>query len=286
LYRILINPLVEVGFEIGDHDTLYIAPHGILHAVPFAALRTQEGRFLAEDVATVVVPSASVWAALRRRPATRPASFLGFANPVLEDLDPLPESETEVDAIAACLTGLDILVHKGNDASETALRRDLPGREIVHLATHGEFPQVNVMNMHRILLSPCGEHDGHINAEELRVMDLSAAELIVLSICDGGVYRFGPGDEPYGLLSAMLAAGARNIVGPAWAIDDTQARLLITEFYQRLMSHGPAEALRHAAVNRMRASAEIRDWAGFVFFGAGTWQVEVSGRGERGDHEG
>ena len=102
-------------------------------------------------------------------------------------------------------------------------------------------------------------------------MDLSAAELVVLSICDGGMYRFGPGDEPYGLLSALLAAGARNIVGPAWSIEDTQGRLLITEFYERLMAEGPAEALRRAVVSRMRAGVEIRDWAGFVLFGAGTW---------------
>lgn len=179
-----------------------------------------------------------------------------------------------MDAIAECLPGLDILVRKGAAASEAALRADLPGRGIVHLATHGEFPQADVMNMHRILLTAGGGQDGRVNAEELRELDLSAAELVVLSICDGGVYRFGPGDEPYGLLSALLAAGAHNIVGPAWAVDDTQARLLITEFYQRLLALGPAEALRQAAVSRMRAAVEIRDWAGFVLFGASPWPLD------------
>ncbi|HEU4426984.1 MAG TPA: CHAT domain-containing protein [Pilimelia sp.] len=279
LYRVLVNPLVERGFEVGDYDTVYIVPHGILHGVPFAALRTPEGRFLAEDVATAVVPSASVWEALRRREAMPPASFLGFANPVLDGgYEPLPETETELAAVAACLAGLDTRLHIGGAASEAALRENLSGRGIVHFATHGEFPEADVMNMHRILLSAAADHDGHVNAEELRAMDFSAAALVVLSICDGGVYRFGPGDEPYGLLSALLAAGARNIVGPAWAIDDTQGRLLISEFYRRLLADGPAEALRQAAVGRMRAGVEIRDWAGFVLFGAGSWPVAGLGR--------
>lgn len=272
LYRVLVNPLVEVGFKITDYDTLYIVPHSLLHAVPFAALRTPDGRFLAEDIATVVAPSGSVWETLRRRGAEPPGSFLGFANPVLDDdYPPLPGTEAELEAITSYLTGLDVRVHTGRGASEAALRQDLPGRGIVHFATHGDFPEADVMNMHRIMLSATGDQDGHVNAEELRGMDLRAAQLVVLSICDGGVYRVGPGDEPYGLLSALLAAGVHNVVGPAWPIEDTQGRLLITEFYERLMAEGPAEALRRAAVSRMRAGVDIRDWAGFVLFGAGTW---------------
>ena len=207
LHRVLVNPLVEVGFEIADYDTLYIVPHSILHGVPFAALRTPDGRFLAEHVATVIVPSASVWEVLRQREAKPPASFLGFANPILDDdYLPLPETEAELETVTTYLTDLDVRVHTGSDASEAVLRQDVHGRGIVHFATHGEFPEADVMNMHRILLSAAGDQDGHVNAEALRGMDLSAAQLVVLSICDGGVYRFGPGDEPYGLLSARPAS--------------------------------------------------------------------------------
>ena len=271
LYRILITPVEEVGVAIRDVKTLYIVPHGILHAVPFAAMRTPEGRFLAEDVATVVVPSVAIWEQLRRREASSPTSFLGFANPSLADYEPLPDTELELADVTALLSALDARVLVGDAATESALRQEAPGRGIVHFATHGEFPETDVMNMHRVLLSPTADHDGHVNAEELRDLDLRATELVVLSICDGGVYRFGPGDEPHGLLSALLAAGTRNVLGPQWAIDDTEARLLVTEFYRRLLADGPAQALQGAVVSRLRAGAQIRDWAGFVLFGAGTW---------------
>ncbi|MFC7491949.1 MULTISPECIES: CHAT domain-containing protein [unclassified Knoellia] len=273
LYRILVTPLEEVGISVRGWKTLYVVPHGILHGVPFAALRTPEGTFLAEEVATVVVPSVSVWEELRRRPPARPTSFLGFANPVLEDFEPLPDTELELADVGATLSGLDSRVLVGAEATEAALRQEVAGRSIVHFATHGEFPEADVLNMHRIMLTPASDHDGHVNAEELRGMDLRAAQLVVLSICDGGVYRFGPGDEPYGLLSALLTAGARTVLGPLWVIDDTEARLLVTAFYGSLLSHGPALALQDAAVQRMRAGAQIRDWAGFVVFGAGTWST-------------
>ncbi len=271
LYRILLAPLEDRGVPVRNYRTLYVVPHGILHGVPFAALRTPDGRFLAEEVATVVVPSVSVWEELRRQPRSRPSSFRGYANPVLADFEPLPDTELELEDVRATLPGMDTLVLVGKDATESALRRDVAGTNIVHFATHGEFPEEDVVNMHRILLTPTSDHDGHVNAEELRAMDLSAAQLVVLSICDGGVYRFGPGDEPYGLLSALLAAGASTVLGPLWAIDDTEARLLVTAFYGTLLSHGPALALQDAAVQRLRAGAEIRDWAGFVVFGESAW---------------
>lgn len=271
LYRILLAPLEEVGLSVREWKTLYVVPHGVLHGVPFAALRTPDGKFLAEEVATVVVPSVSVWEELRRRPPSQPTSFLGFANPVLEDFEPLPDTELELADVTAALAGLDARVLVGAGATEAALRQDVAGRSIVHFATHGEFPEADVLNMHRIMLTPTHDHNGHVNAEELRGMDLRAAQLVVLSICDGGVYRFGPGDEPYGLLSALLTAGARTVLGPLWVIDDTEARLLVTAFYGTLLRHGPAMALQEAAVQRMRAGAQIRDWAGFVVFGDSTW---------------
>ena len=271
LYRILIGSVEDSGVPIRSMRTLYVVPHGILHAVPFAALRTPDGRFLAEEVATVVVPSVSIWEVLRQGAAGRPTSFLGLANPTLEDYEPLPDTEQELADVAAILTGLDTVVLVGADANESALRRLAPGRGIVHLATHGEFPESDVMNLHRVLLSPTDDNDGYVNAAELRGLDLHAAQLVVLSICDGGVYRFGPGDEPYGLLPALLCAGVANVLAPQWVIDDTEARLLVTEFYRHLVADGPAEALQSAAISRMRAGAQIRDWAGFTLFGAGSW---------------
>lgn len=270
LYRILIAPLEDYGIRPEQFTRLVIVPSGMLHAVPFAALQSQDGRFLVEQVPLVVAPSASVWEALSRRDAPAPTTFLGFADPSLpREYEPLPGAATEVATIAELLGGLDVDVRVGLAANETAFRRDAPGRDIVHLATHGEFPEEDVIDLHRILLTPVGDDDGRVHAEEVRRMDLSAAGLVVLSVCDGALYRFGPGDEPLGLMAAFLAAGARNVVGSLWAIDDGLGSELMIEFYRGLLAVGPAEALRRASIHMMGRGARIRDWAGFVLVGVG-----------------
>jgi hypothetical protein len=270
LYKVLVEPLANYGVSPAQFTRLVIVPHGILHAVPFAALKAPGGRHLIEDVALVLAPSASIWRCLQARPAAAPTSLLGFADPALPaPHEPLPDARDELRDIASFLSTAEVVWHAGEEATEALLRRDAPGKGILHFATHGEFPEADVMNMHRLLLAPADGHDGKVHAEEIRGMDLAAAQLAVLSICDGGLYRFGPGDEPYGLISALLAAGVTNVVAPVWSIDDRLGRRLIVEFYRRLMEHGPAEALRQASVVALRGGAAIRDWAGFVLVGPG-----------------
>ena len=95
-------------------------------------------------------------------------------------------------------------------------------------------------------------------------MDFRSAQLVVLSICNGGIYRFGPGDEPYGMISALLTAGARNLVGTLWRIEDIKGRRFMVDFYVHLLECGPAEALRRTACKLIQSEVSLRDWAAFL----------------------
>ncbi|THA29840.1 CHAT domain-containing protein [Streptomyces sp. A1547] len=272
LHRFLIGELTNAGVKLRSYRTVFFVPHGFLHLIPFAALCGPDGRFLIEDVAVVQAPSASVWRLLREREQARNTSasgFLGFADPHFgPGYDPLPETARELAEVVATLpAGVRVLTRTGADATPTALRRDVAGQSIVHFATHGEFPDEDAADTHALLLTPEAT-SGEVTAGELREMDFTSAALVVLAVCDGGVYRFGPGDEPLGLVPSLLVAGARSVLGPLWAVDDAHTRALISEFYAGLVSLGPAQALRMAALSRLREGAEIRDWAGFVLTGA------------------
>lgn len=146
----------------------------------------------------------------------------------------------------------------------TAFQDEAVGKSIVHLATHGEYPEDDAIDFHRILLAAGTKDDGRVSAENVRGLDLSACRLVVLSICDGGLYRFGPGDEPYGLMPAFIAAGAQNVLGTLWPIDDHFARLYMVEFYRHLLSFGPAEALRRVCLRYIKARISLRNWAAFI----------------------
>jgi CHAT domain-containing protein len=272
LYRILIAPLEDYGFSPAEFSRIIIVPSGVLNAVPFAALRNPDGRFLIELAPLVVAPSSSVWEHLTRRQAQMPApaTFLAFGNPQMPvGWEQLPGAEREITRIEDELRGFDTDVRIAVEATESAFLRDSPGKHFIHLATHGEFPENDAVDMHRVVLAGDDDQDGFLNAEEIRRSDLTKAQLVVLSICDGALIRFGPGDEPLGLLSAFFAAGATNIVAPLWEIDDSAASDWMAEFYRSLLDSGPARALQQACIERARRGAPIRDWAGFALFGVG-----------------
>lgn len=271
LHRMLVSPLIESGACPPDSRHWIIVPHRMLHYVPFGALSPGPERYLIQDVALSVVPSAAIWFELQRRDRGAVKNFLGLANPTLpySDLPNLAEAEKELARIAKNLGELEVTVQYRADATEAILRENVAGKGIVHLATHGEFPEMNAIDLHRILLAPSQGHDGRVHAEELRQMDLRATRLMVLSICDGGLYRFGPGDEPYGLMAASLVAGAENVLGTLWPLEESIARPFMVALYKHLLEVGPAEALRHACVSFIEDGGLPDQWAGFVLVGPG-----------------
>jgi CHAT domain-containing protein len=272
LHCLLIAPLLTRGLDLKSLDRLVIVPHRMLHSVPWAALCSKDGRRVVEDVAVTVAPSASIWHTLATRAPLRLESFLALANPQPMPNPKLPsleQAESEVDDIGKALVGLKSTVLKKTEATEDALRREVAGKSIVHFATHGEFPMQDALDFHSLLLAPSDSNDGRVRAEELRAMDFHSASLVVLSICNGGIYRFGPGDEPYGLSPALLAAGAHHLLGTLWSIEDWAGRQFVVKFYSNVLKSGPAEALRLAASDYLAKGWDLRLWAAFVAVGTG-----------------
>jgi hypothetical protein len=268
LHDLVMWPLLTPGVMPKDLDHLILVPHGVLHVMPFAALVNAQARYLIEDLALSVVPSATVWhrLATTRRPAL--SGFLGLANP-LPDTRPLQAAEPEVRRVAELLQPLTTAVLQREQATKPALRAHLPGNGILHFATHGEFPELDAIDFHRILLAPSPDDDGRLNADEIRGMDLHAIRLAVLSICNGGLYRFGPGDEPYGLMPMFLIAGAENVIGTLWPIEDEFGRIFMRRLYAEKLPAGPVHALQRTASYFIERDAKLRQWASCVLVGPG-----------------
>jgi CHAT domain-containing protein len=156
-------------------------------------------------------------------------------------------------------------------ATPSQLRASASEADIIHLATHGDFPEEDAINYHRVLLARSSTDRGPLTAAAMRVLELRHVSLFVLSVCDGGLYRFGAGDEPFGLVAATLAAGAQNLVATLWPITDRIGREMMVAMYAVLLNGGPAEALRTAALAvRDRPGTRLRDWASFVATGSGS----------------
>lgn len=273
LHDVLIEPLRQAGLDPARFAQLTIVPHRQLHVLPWAALTAADGHRLIEDCALTFAPSAAVWLALRRKGNPVVTNALALANPLLSylGLPALPHAAEEARQVADTLQGLRVSCDVRCDevASETALLQHGAGCGIVYLATHGQFPENDAIDFHQVLLARTRHDSGVVTADTVRRLDLRSTWLVVLSVCDGGLTRIGPGDEPQGLVPAFLIAGARNVISTLWEIDDKAGRDLMVAAAPHLLSEGPAGALQRAVRSAARdGNVPIRDWAGFVCAGS------------------
>jgi CHAT domain-containing protein len=256
---------------------LILVPHGVLHYVPFAALRNKEtGHDLVDDYTLLYAPSVSVLRFLRAKetPVAGSALVLGDPASPLPGLRKLPGAEREATAIAGVLAATP---HLGPDARESLLY-GLDGKvDLVHLAAHGIYDVDNPL-FSRIALAAGDSQDGSLTVDEiLSSLDLSGVNLVVLSACRTAVGARSGGDEVVGLTRALLYAGTPGVLSTLWNIDDAASAGLMDEFYRRLAEGAhAAEALRQAqlAVKKSEPFSDPKYWAAFTLHGdpQGTWK--------------
>lgn len=200
------------------------------------------------------------------------------------------------------------LVLTGDAATEAAFKVLAPGRRILHVATHAFFlggscaePSRGTRGITRLkqastassaagdegLLHLSGlafaganqrgavsldDEDGILTAEEVAALDLSSAELVVLSACDTGVGRVAAGEGVLGLRRAFQVAGAHAIITTLWPVDDEAARTWMGSFYSARLARnlGTTESVGEASrevLRSRRARGESTHpfyWAAFV----------------------
>ncbi|RYU14830.1 CHAT domain-containing protein [Nocardioides iriomotensis] len=268
---LLLAPVRATGLAEGC-DRWVLVPQRSLHLVPWMALVDRNGHWLLDEAKVTVAPSASVWATLRQR-ARRSTGRLGFlADPLVgyAGLPQLPGAMSEMSAVALAWRsrGLHVEEFPQEDATYKALANAGAASDVLVIAAHGSFPGDAALFDHQLLLSPNLEHPGPVTADALRRLDLSGVSCVVLSVCDGGAYRVGRGDEPYGLVPALLEAGARSVIAAQWAVDDERTRALMTRTVELLAQVDPAEALQRAC-REHRKTLSSEEWTHAAFLSVG-----------------
>ncbi len=259
---LLIEPLLAKGARLADFDHLIIVPHGALHYVPFAALRDENGDYLVSKTAITVAPSATIWRLLTTRQGEA-RSFAGFANPTLR------YATVEVNAASDAARSAGLTASATSGGTKDRFLQAIASANVLHLATHGDAPRENAQESHALVLNGSKESKVTVRASEIEMLPLQKNRLTVLSVCDAGLYRTGPGNEPYGLMPAFLQAGSQNVMGTLWQLDDQFGNEFMVEFYRHLWSDGPAEAMRKTSLHFIGRHELIRNWAAFVLMGPG-----------------
>ncbi len=260
LYRRLIEPaLADI-----QGQRLVIVPHGVLHYLPFGALRSPGRRWLVQDFALSTLPSASVLRYLTDKGAGAPAGTLVMGNPDLGAELALPWAEREARMVGQQEKGATVFVRA--DATEAQAKKLLPTVGIIHFATHGELSETDPLSS-AVLLVPGEGEDGRLEVREVFGLDLHA-KLVVLSACETGLGKLSRGDEVVGLQRAFLYAGTPAVVTTLWKVDDKATYDLIRAFYSKLESAGAVEALRQAQLETIATYPHPYQWAAFNLTGA------------------
>src|SRR6266702_780300 len=141
------------------------------------------------------------------------------------------------------------------DATPAAPLAALDTAAIAHLAAHGQHQAENALfSTLELAGAPLLGYDLQRVAQ--------APSMVVLSSCDLGLTDLRPGDETFGMVTALLNAGSATVVASVARVADHTAMTAMVG-YHRATTAGisPAAAL---------AAALQRDTtAGFVCFGAG-----------------
>jgi len=189
--------------------------------------------------------------------------------------------ETEGGSHAEVLTG--------TAATETALKRSLADRRVVHLATHGFFlssgcapgrsnsrgvgglvsaDAIAAAELENPLLlsglamaganrsgrRSVDQDDGILTAEEIAGLDLQDTEWAVLSACDTGLGEIRAGEGVFGLRRAFQIAGARTVIMSLWSVDDQATRQWMRALYEGRFKKGldTAQAVHAASLTMLR----------------------------------
>ncbi len=250
LYRSLVAPL-RARLET---PRLIVAPHGILHDVPFHALN--DGKECLIDSFTLsYIPSGSVLALCQSRPPRfgRDSLVLGVGTPEA------PQIEEEARRVAAAIPNARLAL--GAEATERLLRERAPASRFLHIATHGLFRRDNPM------FSSIRLGDGWFSLFDFYRLPLSA-ELVTLSGCSTGVNVVTGGDELLGLLRGLLQAGASAMLLTLWDVNDASTAEFMASFYGILKGEPDmALALRTAIRAHRDKYPHPYFWAPFVIAG-------------------
>jgi CHAT domain-containing protein len=305
---------------LANQTQIFIVPAGPLHLVNWGALPENGTRRYLVEEAPILHYLSSERDLLRentamgeglllvddpryesggKNAARRSAATAARGCADLSDLefDDLPATRREGDAIARRWPSQDgsVVRLSGTRATESAVRQNIAGKRVVHIATHGFFlgswcnPQTTATEIHPLLLAglafaganqrrdrPASD-DGVLLAEEIATLDLRGVDWAVLSACDTGAGVLRAGDELFGLRRMFQVAGVNTVIVSLWPVDDETTRRWMTTVYEARFTSGKptAEAVRTAtveAIARRRARGESTHpayWASFI--AAGKW---------------
>ncbi|UPK89527.1 hypothetical protein LCI18_000462 [Fusarium solani-melongenae] len=241
----LVKPLLE---RSKPGDVLIFCPSEELHGLPLhAATSAESSQSLIERNPTVYTASMTTFEQCvmreseraRGRPLTRSymAVFERAENSPLDKAGKGGRDDlySEMKDIATSRPGSHNNIHLGSDLTVDRFANALQSDIALFLGHCKGSPDENMLNQRLVLEGRQGEELG-ASVSDLFAMDVKVSHVALLACASGSEHR-QEGDEPLGLITALLCAGATSVTGTMWKTEVGTAREIMIEMELCWRSH-------------------------------------------------
>ena len=284
LHEALLSPALDA--LPGGIERLVLVPDGILHLLPFAALRpAADAPRLGERYEISIEPSAALWLRWKRYAGvgTEPSALVfaapetassaapggGARGPDGAVLGALPYARREGRKVLRHLRGASRLL-RGAEASEHFLKQaDLAPYGLLHFATHAVADHQRPWRSGVLLARGDDAEDGWLRPDEIAQLELDG-KAIILSTCDSAAGGWLRGEGVMSLARAFFKAGAHAVIGTLRQLPDDQGERFFDDFYRHL-SRGLSLRQALAATQRqwIADNGPASTWGNVVVLGNG-----------------
>jgi CHAT domain-containing protein/TolA-binding protein len=243
LHRRLLDP---VAARLLGARTIVVVPDATTAIVPFSALIDSSAKYLIEEHAVVIAPSAAVFcAAAARDRHVAPQSVLVIASPGSESKR-LAFVDDETRQVADAYRHV---VRQNGDANIGEIVKTAV--DVIHFAGHAVGDDTG-LEPASLLFREKGE-ERRVGVKEIAHLRLPRASIVILAGCGTARGERRASEGVISLAHGFLTAGARSVVATLWPIDDEAAALFFPRLHQRL-SEGlaPADAVRAVQIDSIR----------------------------------
>lgn len=269
LYEMLVAPAQKL---IRTGSRVVIVADSSLHGLNFETLLAPGPRphYWIEDVEISNANSLELLAASQRKRQASGRGLLLIGDPLAAgtEFPPLARAEDEVQRVEDHFDGKQRVAFTRDQATATAYRDGQPGRfAYIHFVAHGTSSRISPLDS-AVVLSKEGD------AYKLYARDIVQqplhANLVTISACYGAGERAYTGEGLVGLSWAFLRAGAHNVIGALWEVNDISTPQLMDTMYTDLQKgRDPAAALRAAKLAMLHSDSVFRRpfyWAPFQIY--------------------
>jgi CHAT domain-containing protein len=274
LYDTLVGPAVAM---IPKGSKVLIVPDGILNGLNFETLLTSEPgktHYWIEDV--TIRNANSIRMLSRLDPSStdgQQKKLLLIGNPIASGTgyDSLVNAFAEIRGIAKHFPQLGETIVTQSGAVPAAYAQSKPdGFSYIHFVAHGTASQLDPLDS-AVVLSPPRDNPENFKLYARDIMRYPLhARLVTISACYGSGLRAYAGEGLVGLSWAFLRAGAHNVIGALWEVNDASTPLLMDRLYGELADgSSPDDALRAAKLALIHSQGVYRKplyWGGFQLY--------------------